>query len=902
MNKNRPVFSKNEIGRRSHELTAPTIMKETTESEAFQWLFNNAGDAVYVLDNQGKFVAVNQKVEEITELRREDYIGKSFRELIPAKNLPEAMKAHKNVLQGKSTMLNTKMKKAGGNVVPVEVTLAPLEKNNKIIGTLGIIRGVTERKKVEEELRQSEKRFHDVAANTGEWIWEVDAEGRYTYSSPMVERVLGYTAEEILGEFFYDFFHTDEREQLKSAAFKVFRRREPFTNFVNQNIHKDGYIVILETSGVPIIGPGGQFLGYRGVDRDITEQKRMEEDRKHFEEKLSALNIYSQQLNMAENMEEIYELTLSAMEKTLGFEHASFLIVDGNVLRIVDQRGYLTSLSMELLLDGSKGGVTVKAAKKGKAIYVPDVRMEKAFVKTVPGIRSELAVPMKIGGKVLGILNVERKKLNAFNKRDQRLLEILASHAATAISNFRYANNLKELIQEVEKRSSKLAALMKSSTEMMRTKDLRKRLKLIAETIKGLGWRRVVISDRDQNLKMIDMFTAGLAPEEVKILWTKKAPGHVWRERFGPKFQRFRIGEFYYLPWKDPWVREYVHGISSETPPEKMIEFIAGVPSKIPPERMIDWHPQDMLYAPLRLPGDGRIVGIISIDDPLDGRRPTKDSLGPLELFVHQAAVAIENARLIGDLETARNKLKEYADQLELKVEERTRELMKAEKLATIGELAASVGHDLRNPLMGMSGAVYYLKMKMASQMDEKSKEMLGLIESDIKYSNKIVSDLLDFSGNIRLHPTQIRVKSLMGKILSKIEVPKKVQILDLTGGSLKVFVDGIQMMRAFGNLITNAIEAMPKGGKLEIKSEKTKNCLKITFRDTGVGISRKNLRKLFTPLFTTKAKGIGMGLAICKRIISVHGGSIDVKSKEGAGTLVTVAIPLREEKDKHKK
>ncbi|MDH5267602.1 MAG: PAS domain S-box protein, partial [Candidatus Bathyarchaeota archaeon] len=534
MNKNRPVFSKNEIGRRSHELTAPTIMKETTESEAFQWLFNNADDAVYVLDNQGKFVAVNQKVEEITELRREDYIGESFRELIPAKNLPEAMKAHKNVLQGKSTMLNTKMKKAGGNVVPVEVTLAPLEKNNKIIGTLGIIRGVTERKKVEEELRQSEKRFHDVAANTGEWIWEVDAEGRYTYSSPMVERVLGYTAEEILGEFFYDFFHTDEREQLKSAAFKVFRRREPFTNFVNQNIHKDGYIVILETSGVPIIGPGGQFLGYRGVDRDITEQKRMEEDRKHFEEKLSALNIYSQQLNMTENMEEIYELTLSAMEKTLGFEHASFLIVDGNVLSIVDQRGYLTSLSMELLLDGSKGGVTVKAAKKGKAIYVPDVRMEKAFVKTVPGIRSELAVPMKIGGKVLGILNVERKKLNAFNKRDQRLLEILASHAAIAISNFRYANNLKELIQEVEKRSSKLAALMKSSTEMMRTKDLRKRLKLIAEAIKRLGWRRVVISDRDQNLKMIDMFTAGLAPEEVKILWTKKAPGHVWRERFGP--------------------------------------------------------------------------------------------------------------------------------------------------------------------------------------------------------------------------------------------------------------------------------------------------------------------------------------------------------------------------------
>lgn len=901
MNKNKPVFSKNEIDRRSRELTAPTIMKETTESEAFQWLFDNAGDAIYILDNQGKFVTVNQKIEEITELRREDHIGKSFRKLIAAENLPEAIKAHKNVLQGKLTTFRTKIKNARGNIVPVEVILAPLEKNNEIIGTLGIIRDTTKRKKMEEQLRESEKRFHDVATNTGEWIWEVDAEGRYTYSSPVVERVLGYTTEEILGRFFYDFFHKDEREQLKSAAFKVFRRRKPFINFVNRNTHKDGHVIILETSGVPIIGPGEQLLGYRGVDRDVTEGERMKDDRKRFEEKLSTLNTYSRELNIAENIKEIYELTLSAMEKTLGFEYASLLIVDGNMLRIVNQRGYPTSLSMELLLDGSKGGVTVKAANKGKTIYVPDVRMEETFVKTVPGIRSELAVPMKIGGKVLGILNVERKKLNAFNKRDQRLLEILASHAAIALSNFRYANNLEELIQEVEKRSIKLAALMKSSTEMMRTKDLRRRLKLIAETIKGLGWRRVVISDRNQNLEMIDMFTAGLAPEEVKILWTKKAPGHVWRERLGPKFQRFRIGEFYYLPWKDSWVREHIHGISSKTPPEKMIEFIAGVPSKIPPEEMIDWHPQDMLYAPLRLPGERRIVGIISVDDPLDGRRPTKDSLAPLELFVHQAAVAIENARLIRDLETARNKLKEYADQLELKVEERTRELMKAERLATIGELAASVGHDLRNPLTGMSGAVYYLKMKMASQMDEKSREMLDLIESDIKYSNKIVNDLLDFSGNIRLHQTRIGVKSLIRKILSKIEVPKKVKILDLTVNTPKVLVDISQMMRAFGNLITNAIEAMPEGGKLEIKSEKTKNCLKITFRDTGVGITRKNLKKLFTPLFTTKAKGIGMGLAICKRIISAHGGSIDIKSKEETGTLVTVTIPLKEEKNKQK-
>lgn len=741
----------------------------------------------------------------------------------------------------------------------------------------------------------------------------------------------------------------------------------------------------------------------------ITEYKQIEEERERFEERLSALNTYSRQLNMAESMEEIHGLTLNAMEKTLGFEYASFLTVDENVLRVMDQRGY-ESLSVELPLDGSKRGVTVKAANKGKPVYIRDTRKEEMFVEALPDIRSELAVPMKIGGKVLGVLNVERKKLDAFSNEDQRLLEILASHAATAVRNFRYAEKQRELVEEVRKRSEQLAALMKSSIEMMRTKDLRQRLKVIAEAIQGFGWRRAVIALNAENLDTTDLVTVGLTPEEEKYLWENRQPGHVWRERLGPQYERFRIGEFYYLPWSDPFVREH---------------FTTGVVySKIPPEEMVDWHPQDLLYAPLRLPGE-RIVGRISIDDPLDGRRPTKESLAPLELFLYQAAVAIENAQLIKDLELARNELKEYADELESKVEERTRELvesekkystlvehandgvaivqdgrlsfmnkrledmtgysreelmgksfvdmlpesevelvksryedrmrgkpvpdiyetkvlpkngdvipvelnatvisyggrpadlvmvrdirerkkmeeqlLRAEKLAAIGELAASVGHDLRNPLTGISGAVYYLKMKMDSKMDEKSRAMLDLIEDDVKYSNKIVNDLLDFSGEIHLNWTMVGVRSLIRGTLSRIEVPEKVKISELTKNTPKVPVDVDQMTRAFENLITNAIEAMPNGGRLEIKSKKTGNSLKITFGDTGMGISKKNLNKLFTPLFTTKAKGVGLGLAICKRIINAHGGSVNIESKEGKGALVTVTIPIMEEKPKHR-
>ncbi len=121
-------------------------------------------------------------------------------------------------------------------------------------------------------LRVSEQRFSDVATHIGEWIWEVDAEGHYTYASPMVEQILGYRPEEVLGKCFYDFFLAEERDELKLAAFQVFEAKQSFNGFLNRNRHRDGHVVTLETSGLPLLDARGQLIGYRGADRDISEQ------------------------------------------------------------------------------------------------------------------------------------------------------------------------------------------------------------------------------------------------------------------------------------------------------------------------------------------------------------------------------------------------------------------------------------------------------------------------------------------------------------------------------------------------------------------------------------------------------------------------------------------------------
>ncbi len=134
---------------------------------------------------------------------------------------------------------------------------------------------VTERKHAEAALQKSEERFKQVAENAGDWIWEINVEGLYTYSSPNAEKVLGYKAEEIVGKkYFYDFFTPDMKEELKDAAFETFARKETFRNFINPNIHKNGNTVILETNGTPIVDNKGNLCGYRGADRDITEREK----------------------------------------------------------------------------------------------------------------------------------------------------------------------------------------------------------------------------------------------------------------------------------------------------------------------------------------------------------------------------------------------------------------------------------------------------------------------------------------------------------------------------------------------------------------------------------------------------------------------------------------------------
>jgi len=264
--------------------------------------------------------------------------------------------------------------------------------------------------------------------------------------------------------------------------------------------------------------------------------------------------------------------------------------------------------------------------------------------------------------------------------------------------------------------------------------------------------------------------------------------------------------------------------------------------------------------------------------------------------------LAIED---ITERKQAEEKLKEYSEHLEELVEGRTRELKEAqnqllrkERLAVLGSLAGGVGHELRNPLGVISNAVYYLKTVL-SDADKTTREYLGIISSEVHNAEKIISDLLNFS---RIKPgerEEVEVSALVKQVLDRKPAPKKIKVSVEIAPSLPyLHVDRQQIVHVLDNIVLNAYQAMPEGGKLIVRAKAVKDKMHLTLTDTGCGIPRKNRGKIFDPLFTTKARGIGLGLSVSRRLVEANGGKIRVKSEEGKGTAFTLILPVKESRE----
>jgi PAS domain S-box-containing protein len=288
---------------------------------------------------------------------------------------------------------------------------------------------------------------------------------------------------------------------------------------------------------------------------------------------------------------------------------------------------------------------------------------------------------------------------------------------------------------------------------------------------------------------------------------------------------------------------------------------------------------------------DGLIVAILGV-----GNRSQDYFDKDIETVAYFADVAWEIAlRKRGEEQITR-----YMEELEEKVQERTRALqiaqekiIRQERLATLGQVAGSIGHELRNPLGVISNAVYFLKMSQP-EANGTIQEYLQIIENETRTADKFITELLDFTRIKALDRKSVLVPNLVREALERYPLPPQVfLVLEIPNNLPPVHADTYHVVQVIGNLTLNACQSMADDGKLTISASAQSGMISIAVQDTGTGILPENMHKLFEPLFTTKNKGIGLGLAVSQKLAEANGGHIEVLSQPGEGSTFTLFLPI---------
>ena len=260
----------------------------------------------------------------------------------------------------------------------------------------------------------------------------------------------------------------------------------------------------------------------------------------------------------------------------------------------------------------------------------------------------------------------------------------------------------------------------------------------------------------------------------------------------------------------------------------------------------------------------------------------------------------------ITDRKRAEVMLKDYSEKLELMVDARTRELqntherlLRQEKLVTIGQMSASIAHELRNPLGAVKQSAFYLKRlydrNHLDPTNPKVAEHLSLIESEVDTADRVITNLLNITRMKSPNPEIIDLQSLLLETIKRAGLQQMARLsLNLQPPHLRVWADPAQLQQVFLNLFTNAHQACPENGQIIVSGSilKGQNQTQIVIMDNGRGIAPKAIDKVFEPLYTSKANGTGLGLSICKQIIEAHNGTITLRSQVNRGTTVTILLP----------
>jgi signal transduction histidine kinase/putative methionine-R-sulfoxide reductase with GAF domain len=507
------------------------------------------------------------------------------------------------------------------------------------------------------------------------------------------------------------------------------------------------------------------------------------------------------------------------------------------------------SISEEYLKERSLAlgeGVVGLVAVHNQPMAILDVLKEPLYkekeLAKKEGLISMLSVPMCLKERVIGVINCYTSYPHVFSKLEEEMLTTVANQAAICIEN----------------------------SGLMETLDIDEILKLVLEGVtKNIGFDRARLYLINEKRNVLECKMAvGVDEVEIKGVTLPLDP------------ESSVVGKSIFE--KQPFV----------IPDAKK-------DSRVNPVLKQKFNLHSLVVIPLL--AKEKALGAIAADNVEPGKNITKETLESVMSFAQQAALAIHNAFMYQELKTFSQQMEEKIKRTTADLRKTEAQLIRSDKLASLGQLAAGIAHEIRNPLTSINILIHSLREKTSDKTPYA--EDLRVIAEEIHRINEIVDQFLRFAkpapplfGKAEVIPIFEETLQLLRPQIERqgISVQKNFQSLP------PIPIDSEQMKQTILNLLLNAIQAMPEGGQLELGGEAPGNdqWIRLTIRDTGIGIPPEDMNKLFNPFFSTKEAGIGLGLSIAHRIIDQHHGRIEVESSFGKGTLFTIWLPVSEGED----
>ncbi len=745
------------------------------------------------------------------------------------------------------------------------------------------------------DIRATVSRYLDTVASI---ILILDLQDKILYMNASAERLLGYTLADLAGKDWVGEFVPRMDLESTRAIMDRMRAGETHTRNTNSVKTRSGGMRTISWSNTLIRNDAGQATAIVCTGEDITENIALQDELERTREKMeSALESGTMLLVTVDSLWRI-DFVNKRTEIVTGYDRRSIIGKDISTLLPRLEGSDVEDLRNTVSGGGTWGPVDVS-------------------LRTKPGVFLEYEVtvdPIMIHGSVVGAVVTAR---DLVGRRESESRIRLQAAILDQVDNAVVASDMRGSVIYWNKEAEKIFEKKRSEAMGMPVSDVWGDLvsskgmgDIMAAVYEKGSWEGVLRVKKESNEDRMTVLTISLvedlhgAPIAMVGVSTDITERLKMETALKESEERFRR------------LAENAVDVIFRISPDKGVEYVNKSVEKVLGYSVEEMYGNKDLGLQLISPGD-----ILAQNEMLDELRAgvnftggirskwtTKDGrLVHLDISVVPVVdgdgklTAVEGiARDVTKTIQLEDQLKEYSQELERLVEKRTEQLKEsqdrlvvAERLAAIGEMAAQVAHDLRNPLTSINTSIYFLSDAMVQRENPEVVKTMALMERSVKHANAIVSDLLEYARTEVGERKEIHLAQVVRSAIERTPLSQcKIEIN--IGPEVAVSADEQKLLRVFCNLLRNASDAMPSGGTLTVSAVQVGDLVTIEVEDTGVGIKKKHMGMLFTPFFTTKSQGMGLGLPICKRIVEGHGGTISVASAPGKGTTVTVTLPVK--------